>query len=178
MADTISIPRPHVPFGPVGIAENIADADYLDHAARNIARGYEVGGSNVTSTVIKLLHDTATALRVGPRNDEKTWPCMTCTALIRVNSAATLGEPRYEHLTPSDHIAVRGPDSDPARDALVAFAAQTPYSVREIAERIYPFIQSGILASALLGIVDDNKVAAELTSRGWTCSPARAGAQQ
>lgn len=63
MSDTIEIPRPHVPSGPRGVPEMTADADYLDHAARNIAGGYAVGGYNVSSTVIKLLHDTATALR-------------------------------------------------------------------------------------------------------------------
>lgn len=59
----IKIPRPHVPFGPTHMPELLADADYLDHAARSLAGGYSVGGYNVTSTVIKLLHDTATALR-------------------------------------------------------------------------------------------------------------------
>lgn len=63
MSDSIQIPRPHVPYGPHGVPEMLADADYLDHAARNIAGGYAVGGYNVTSTVIKLLHDAATALR-------------------------------------------------------------------------------------------------------------------
>jgi hypothetical protein len=59
----LTIPRPHVPYGPHGVPEHIADADYLDEAARHIAGGYSVGGYNLTSTVIKLLHDTATALR-------------------------------------------------------------------------------------------------------------------
>ena len=59
----ISIPAPHVPFGPTGIPELLADADYLDHAARNIEGGYPTGGSNVTATVVALLHSVATALR-------------------------------------------------------------------------------------------------------------------
>lgn len=63
MTENVTIPRPHVPYGPVGVPTEIADADYLDHAARNLAGGYAVGGYNVTATVIKLLHDTATALR-------------------------------------------------------------------------------------------------------------------
>lgn len=63
MTEKLTIPRPHVPFGPHGVPEKLADADYLDHAARNIAGGYAVGGYNVTATVIKLLHDTAAALR-------------------------------------------------------------------------------------------------------------------
>ena len=73
MSDTIEIPRPHVPFGPSGVSEMIADADYLDRAARNIAGGYCVGGFNVTSTVIKLLHDTAIALRAAavPERSER-----------------------------------------------------------------------------------------------------------
>lgn len=63
MSDKVTIPRPHVPFGPQGVPEMLADADYLDSAARNIAGGYTVGGYNVTHTVIGLLHSTATALR-------------------------------------------------------------------------------------------------------------------
>ncbi|MBC6496092.1 hypothetical protein [Microbacterium sp. 4-7] len=63
MTDTIEIPRPHVPYGPAGVPERLADADYLDSAARNLAGGYAIGGYNVTSTVIRLLHDAATVLR-------------------------------------------------------------------------------------------------------------------
>ena len=63
MSDKVTIPRPHVPFGPLGVPEMLADVDYLDHAARSIAGGYAVGGYNVTHTVIDLLHSVATALR-------------------------------------------------------------------------------------------------------------------
>lgn len=60
---TVAVPRPHVPHGPRGVPELLADADYLDHAASNIRGGFAVGGQNVTNTVVKLLHDTATELR-------------------------------------------------------------------------------------------------------------------
>jgi len=59
----ITITAPHVPFGPQEVPALLADADYLDHAARNISGGYEVGGHNVTMTVVNLLHSVATALR-------------------------------------------------------------------------------------------------------------------
>ena len=36
---------------------------YLDHAASNLAGKFEVGGSNVRATVVKLLRDVAFALR-------------------------------------------------------------------------------------------------------------------
>jgi len=62
-SDALTIPRPHVPYGPVGIPEHEADADYLDHAAASLEGHYEVGGSNVRATVVKLLRDTAAALR-------------------------------------------------------------------------------------------------------------------
>jgi hypothetical protein len=61
-ATFIAIPVPHVPFGPEGVPEWRADANYLISAARNIHAGYEVGGSNVTATVVKLLNDVASAL--------------------------------------------------------------------------------------------------------------------
>lgn len=61
--ERVTVPRPHVPFGPLGVPEALADAEYLDHAARSIASGYAAGGYNVTNTVVKLLHDTASALR-------------------------------------------------------------------------------------------------------------------
>ncbi|AXC37964.1 hypothetical protein SEA_JACKO_106 [Microbacterium phage Jacko] len=62
-SDAISIPRPHVPFGPEGVPEHEADADYLDHAAASLEGHYEVGGSNVRATVVKMLRDAAAALR-------------------------------------------------------------------------------------------------------------------
>lgn len=62
-SDAISIPRPHVPFGPEGVPEHEADADYLDHAAASLEGHYEVGGSNVRATVVKMLRDAASALR-------------------------------------------------------------------------------------------------------------------
>jgi hypothetical protein len=65
MRATIKIPRPHVRFGPEGIAEEKADADYLRSAVRNIdylGRGERLWGSNLTATVRKLLLDAAEAL--------------------------------------------------------------------------------------------------------------------
>lgn len=62
---TITVPAPHVAHGPVGIPENVADADYLRHAVKNIRyldRGERLWGSNLTDTVCKLLLDSAEAL--------------------------------------------------------------------------------------------------------------------
>lgn len=61
------VPRPHVPFGPQGVPELIADATYLDHAASNLEGKFEVGGSNVRATVVRLLRDVALALRAAHR---------------------------------------------------------------------------------------------------------------
>lgn len=63
MADNITIPRPVVPFGPLGMTEDQATAHYLREVVRKIDTGFiNVGGSNVTATVRKLLADAATAL--------------------------------------------------------------------------------------------------------------------
>lgn len=62
-SDALTIPRPHVPYGPVGVPESEADANYLEHAAASLEGHYEVGGSNVRATVVKLLRDVAAALR-------------------------------------------------------------------------------------------------------------------
>lgn len=59
---TITIPRPHVPYGPVGIPAPLSDARYLRDAARHIEQGYQVGGSNLTAAVLKLLRDAADAI--------------------------------------------------------------------------------------------------------------------
>ncbi|WP_291053685.1 hypothetical protein [Herbiconiux sp.] len=61
--DDLIIRAPHVPFGPKGVPQLIADADYLADAARNISAGHQAGGSNVTATVVGLLHDVARAMR-------------------------------------------------------------------------------------------------------------------
>jgi hypothetical protein len=58
---TITVRRPHVLYGPAGIPEATADADYLREAARNI-RHSRCLGSNVTNTVEQLLLDAADAL--------------------------------------------------------------------------------------------------------------------
>lgn len=65
-ADTVTVPRPHVPFGPMRVPENEADADYLRAAVKNIryaeSNGRGLFGSNLTNTVCKLLNDVADAL--------------------------------------------------------------------------------------------------------------------
>jgi hypothetical protein len=63
--ETITIPRPHVPYGPAGVPERVADADYLRAAVRNLkhlSQGERIWGSNLTATVVKLLTDSADAL--------------------------------------------------------------------------------------------------------------------
>ncbi len=61
---SLRIPTPNVPFGPEGVLPNIATADYLEAVVFKIVNKYAVvGGSNVTNTVVKLLMDTAKALR-------------------------------------------------------------------------------------------------------------------
>ena len=69
--DTITIPRPVVPFGPVSKTENEATADYLLEVVKKINGKYcTVGGSNVTATVRKLLVDAADAVRGLPVEGE------------------------------------------------------------------------------------------------------------
>jgi hypothetical protein len=58
-ANTITIPRPHVPFGPKHKTEDEADADYLREAARTMEDFYKPYGSNLRATVVKLLRDAA-----------------------------------------------------------------------------------------------------------------------
>lgn len=59
--ETITIPRPHVPYGPAGVDEWLADADYLRSAARGIEY-HGLFGSNLNRTVAKLLRDAADAV--------------------------------------------------------------------------------------------------------------------
>lgn len=67
-ADTVTIPRPVVPFGPHGMSEDEGTAHYLGEVVRKIDTGFlSVGGSNVTATVRKLLLDAAAALGGGSR---------------------------------------------------------------------------------------------------------------
>ena len=69
--DTITIPRPVVPFGPVSKTENEATADYLLEVVKKIDGKYcTVGGSNVTAAVRKLLTDAADAVRGLPVEGE------------------------------------------------------------------------------------------------------------
>jgi hypothetical protein len=60
-----------VPFGPEHVSENEATAVYLLGVTHKIDSGYaNVGGSNVTATVRKLLADVAIALRELPERGE------------------------------------------------------------------------------------------------------------
>jgi hypothetical protein len=65
--DEIAIRRPHVPYGPKGIPENEADADYMREAGRNIrhaiAQKRSLWGSNLSETIIRILGDCEDALR-------------------------------------------------------------------------------------------------------------------
>ncbi|MDN4174755.1 hypothetical protein QWY28_17470 [Nocardioides sp. SOB77] len=60
-AATITVPRPHVLYGPEGMPVDQADARYLRDAARNVEHARCLG-SNLTATVTKLLNDAADAL--------------------------------------------------------------------------------------------------------------------
>jgi hypothetical protein len=57
---------PHIPFGPKGMPENLADAAYYRSAARVIRRQANVGisfaGPNLTEAVAKLCDNAADAL--------------------------------------------------------------------------------------------------------------------
>ena len=94
--ERITVDVPHIPFGPAGKPEMLADADYFDHAARNIYGGYAVGGHNVTAAVIDLLHNAAKALRAEHATREKRIDCphwAPGTITLRAGCAACQAEP-------------------------------------------------------------------------------------
>lgn len=63
----ITIPKPHVRFGPDGADPDEATAGYFREVIEKIDGGYaNVGGSNVTAAVRKLLMDSAYALEGRP----------------------------------------------------------------------------------------------------------------
>lgn len=61
-AEHITIPRPHVPYGPEGVPAEQADADYLREAARKLEEHYKPFGSNLRAAVVKLIRDAADAV--------------------------------------------------------------------------------------------------------------------
>ena len=68
---TLIIDVPSVPYGPIGVPVEQADADYYRAAARNIrhakSRGNSFAGSNLTETVARLCDSVAEALsRIEP----------------------------------------------------------------------------------------------------------------
>lgn len=63
--DAITIPRPHVPYGPQGVDPNTADIAYLRRAARDLEKHYKPFGSNLRATIVKLVHDAADAIAAG-----------------------------------------------------------------------------------------------------------------
>jgi hypothetical protein len=71
VSHTLKLKVPSVPFGPLGVPAEKADADYYRAAARNIRYGQEQGrsfaGSNLTETVAKLCDAVAEALDRQPQ---------------------------------------------------------------------------------------------------------------
>lgn len=61
-ADSITIPRPHIPYGPIGVDLKRADVDALRKAAVDLAEFYRPFGSNLRATVVQLIHDAADAI--------------------------------------------------------------------------------------------------------------------
>lgn len=68
----ITIPRPHVPYGPHGVPEDEADANYLRDAARKLEEFYRPFGSNLRATVVLLIRDAAAAIEAPPRAPMRT----------------------------------------------------------------------------------------------------------
>lgn len=71
---TITVPRPHVPFGPDGVPAGQADAHYLHEAAQKLEEHYRPFGSNLRATVVQLIRDAADAVEAtteGTGNDEE-----------------------------------------------------------------------------------------------------------
>lgn len=64
-AESITVPRPHVPFGPADISPDTADAAYLRQAARDLEKHYKPFGPNLRATIVKLVHDAADAIDAG-----------------------------------------------------------------------------------------------------------------
>lgn len=60
---SITIPRPHVPYGPHGVAADQADTDYLRQAADDLEIHYKPFGSNLRATVVKLIRDAADSIQ-------------------------------------------------------------------------------------------------------------------
>lgn len=63
----ISVPRPHVPYGPQGYSEDQADVYYLREAARKLQSHYKPFGSNLRATIVKLILDSADAIESADR---------------------------------------------------------------------------------------------------------------
>lgn len=58
----ITITRPHITNGPVGVPEDTADVDYLRKAADDLERYVKPFGSTLRATIVKLIRDTAGAI--------------------------------------------------------------------------------------------------------------------
>lgn len=82
----ITVPRPHVPFGPDGISADEADAEYLREAARKLDQHYKPFGSNLRTTVVKLLQDSADSIEgsTGEADDDNALPVASIDDVNRV----------------------------------------------------------------------------------------------
>lgn len=73
--DLITIPRPHIPYGPARVDADEADAQYLRKAATDLADHYQPFGSNLRAAVVKLIRDAANAIAAqAPAASEQVCP--------------------------------------------------------------------------------------------------------
>lgn len=63
--DAITVPRPHVPFGPMDLPPQTADAIYLHRAARELEERQRPVDHHLRGAVVKLIHDAADAIDRG-----------------------------------------------------------------------------------------------------------------
>lgn len=98
-AEHITIPRPHVPYGPEGIPAEQADADYLREAARKLEEHYKPFGSNLRATVVKLVRDAADAVEA-PRTHLAAQEPTDGEVLAALNAQGVVVSPKM-HPAPS-----------------------------------------------------------------------------
>jgi hypothetical protein len=115
----VTVHAPHVPFPGAS-----SDADFMRSAASHLEGGYEVGGSNLTRTVVTLLRDLSLALGTDADASTVADPIDVVVPSLESGDRATVLREQSDYIERSGHCA-----GEPER----AFLVQT---LRAVAARL------------------------------------------
>jgi hypothetical protein len=152
----VTVHAPHVPFPGAS-----SDADFMRSAASHLEGGYEVGGSNLTRTVVLLLRDLSLALDAEADASAVADPIDVVVPSFESGDRRTVLREQADYIERSGHCA-----GEPER----AFLVQTLRAVATSLDGPLPFAHARLRLAHAIGVA----LYGEPVWRLWAKDPAMA----